>query len=160
MRAIHVASALALFALLLIAPSHVLADHCGATGTITPSHGPPGTIFVFRTNLGAPSDLSLYRNGSPVRSVTLPGDGFVRYAIRTESGDEGTWRARAVVRGSPDCAAEVTFAVGGPPDTATASDRLLPKQPGGAPVSLILVAAGLAAFLVALSRFGGRPSPS
>jgi hypothetical protein len=160
MRAFHVASSVALFALLIITPTHVRADHCGATGTITPSHGPAGSIFVFRTNLGAPSDLSLYRNGSLVRSVTLPGDGFVRYAIRTDSGDAGRWRARAVVRGSPDCVAEVMFTVGGPPDTATASGRLLDQQPGGAPLSLIFVVAGLAAFVMARSRFGGRRSPS
>src|SRR5512141_2047424 len=108
MRATYIALAIALGGLLLIAPSQVLADHCGATATITPTVGPPGTTFVFRTNLGAPSDLRMYRNGSLVDSVPLTGDGFVRYAIRTGPGDAGAWRARAVVRGSPDCAAEAT----------------------------------------------------
>jgi hypothetical protein len=54
----------------------------------------------------------------------------------------------------------IMFTVGGPPDTATASGRLLDQQPGGAPLSLIFVVAGLAAFVMARSRFGGRRSPS
>jgi hypothetical protein len=71
-------------------PASVSADHCGAAATVTPSSGPPGTTFVFRTNLGAPSMLRLYRDGTLVRSAALDGDGPVRFAIRTGAGDSGT----------------------------------------------------------------------
>lgn len=59
MRLTRLVLLLPLVALLAIAPTPVLADHCGAGATIAPSSGPPGTTFVFKTNLGAPSDLHL-----------------------------------------------------------------------------------------------------
>jgi hypothetical protein len=105
----------------LALPAAVSADHCGAAATISPSSGPPGTTFVFRTNLGAPSDLRLYRNDRLVAEQFLDGEAFVQYDITTESGDEGRWRARAEVRGQPECAAEASFVVLGAPDTSTAS---------------------------------------
>jgi hypothetical protein len=159
MRLIHLASALALCALLPLAPSPVLADHCGSSATMTPAVGPPGTIFVFQTNLGAPSDLDLYRNDLLVKSVPLTDSGPVRYPIRTGPGDSGAWRAHAAIRGRPDCVAEASFAVVGPPDTSTASDPLLPTPSSGALVWIMLVAAGLGAF-VGLWRFAGRLPPA
>jgi hypothetical protein len=125
--------------LVLGVPAVVSADHCGAVGSITPVSGPPGTTFVFRTNLGAPSDLRIHRNERLVREVYLAGDADVRYRIRTGPGDAGTWRARAEVRGFPDCITELTFVVVGAPDTsirsvgATAAPRI---QTGAALITL------------------------
>ncbi len=132
--------ALPLVALLaLFAPTPVSADHCGGAATVSPSSGVPGTTFVFSTNLGAPGDLRLYRNGKLVKEVFLPGDGFVRYDIETESGDAGEWRAHAQVHGRPDCYSEASFTVRAPPDTSTAS----PGPPGLAAV--LILTAGMAA---------------
>ena len=155
MRLTHVARALSLGTLLLLAPSPVLADHCGGSATITPALGPPGTTFVFRTNLGAPSDLNLYRNGALVKSVALTGAGDVRYSIRTGPGDAGSWRARAETRGNADCAAEATFKVVRAPDTSTD-----PEPRGDAPLWIILIAIGSAAVFVGLSRFRDRTPPA
>lgn len=94
------------------------ADHCGYDATISPASGPAGTTFVFRTWLGATSDLRIYRDDVLVREVELR-QGAERYRIRTGPGDEGHWRARAEVQGRPDCAAEATFTVTGLPDTST-----------------------------------------
>ncbi len=136
-------------------PSTVSADHCGGVATISPSWGPPGTTFVFRTNLGAASDLSLYQDGRLVRTVYLRGSGFVRYAIRTTEADRGRWRARAEVRGHPECAAQATFTVGGAPETD--APATLDPVDGGAPASpVILVGAALTSFWIALRRLGGR----
>ena len=93
-------------ALALGIPASVAADHCGSLATVSPSWGPPGTTFVFKTNLGSPSDLYLYRNGHLVKTDYLPGHGFIRYPITTKSGDLGSWRVRGEVRGTPNCAAE------------------------------------------------------
>jgi len=131
---------LGLLVWLLTTPAIVLADHCGAGATVTPTSGPPGTKFVFETNLGAPSDLHLYRDGKLMRSVFLDDDDFVTYAIRTRAGDAGTWRARAEVRGQTECAAEATFTVVGTPDTSTASE----SSPRSLPWGLALVAGAVA----------------
>lgn len=143
-------------ALLAISPTPALADHCGASATVSPSSGPPGTDFVFKTNLGAPSDLHLYRDGTLVRSVFLNDSDFVSYAIETGPGDAGSWRARAEVRGQTECAAEATFMVG-TPDTSTA-----PASSPAGPPWLVLALAGGAAFVTALrwpatSRTSRRP---
>ena len=105
-------------------PHATLADHCGGIATVKPSSGPAGTTFVFRTNQGAPTNLYLYRNGTLVKTDTLPGDGFVSYRIRTEPGDVGRWRVRAAVQGQEECHGDATFRVTGIPDTATARSGL------------------------------------
>ena len=134
-------------------PTTVSADHCGAGATISPSWGPPGTTFVFRTNVGAPSDLRLYHDGRLVRTVYLSGTRSVRYAIRTTEADRGRWRARAEVRGSPECAAQASFAVGGAPETDAAAP--LDRIDGGVPSSpVLLVGAALTSFWIALRRVG------
>ena len=125
---------------LAIHPPTVLADHCGAGATITPSSGPSGTTFVFETNLGAPSDIHLYRDGELVRSVFLDDDNFATYAIETRPSEAGSWLARAEVRGQTECAAEATFTVIGTPDTSTASDQ----SPQGLPWVLALLAGAIA----------------
>jgi hypothetical protein len=102
---------------------------------------------VFETNLGAPSDLHLYRDGKRMRSVFLDDDDFVTYAIETRAGDSGTWRARAEVRGHTECAAEATFTVVGTPDTSTASE----SSRRSVPWVLVLIA-GAAAWAVAFRR--------
>lgn len=99
------------------------ADHCGADATVSPVSGPPGTTFVFRTNLGAPSQLQVFRDERLMKVISLDGHGFVRYRIRTGPGDAGTWRAHAAVVGRPDCVAEASFSVVGPPDTATVASQ-------------------------------------
>lgn len=154
MRRTRFALLLPLLVVLAVAPSPVLADHCGAGATITPRSGPPGTTFVFRTNLGAPTDLHLYHDGTLVRSVFLDDSDFVRYAIKTGAGDAGSWRARAEARGFPDCAAEATFTVVGTPDTSTD-----PPPSPGEPSWLFEALAGGIAFLLALRRSrASRPS--
>ena len=137
--------------LALVVPASVSADHCGADATISPASGPPGTTFVFQTNLGAPSDLSLHRNGDFVGKFSLEGNGLVRYAIPTTSGDAGQWRARAEVRGQAECAAEASFVVIATPDTSSASVAPL--------ASVLLVAAGLGliAIGVALPLMARKP---
>ena len=151
MRLVRLARAFPLCALLLLAPSPVLADHCGGGATIAPASGPPGTTFVFEMNLGARSDLHLYRDGKLVESVFLEDTDDVRYSIRTGPGDAGAWRARAEVRDQTECAAEATFTVVEAPDTSTA-----PETPGGPPVWILFAAAGAAALLVGLWRFAVR----
>jgi hypothetical protein len=146
MRLRRLALLVPVIALLAIAPTPALADHCGAAATITPSSGPPGTHFVFETNLGAPSDLHLYRDSTLVRSVFLDDSDVVSYAIETGSGDAGSWRARAEVRGQTGCAAEATFTVVGTPDTSTE-----PVSSPAGPLWLLLALAG-AAFATALMR--------
>jgi hypothetical protein len=138
-------------ALVLGSPSKVAADVCGALATVSPSWGPPGTTFVFKTNLGSPSDLYLYRNGHLVKTDYLPGHGFIRYPITTKSGDLGSWRVRGEVRGTPNCAAEARFTVGFAPETDI--------EPVAAPLhdsdpwsTVLLVTVGLAGFSVALGR--------
>lgn len=147
MRFTRLVRLLPVIAWLAIAPTPVLADHCGAAATIAPSSGPPGTEFVFETNLGEPSDLHLYRDGTLVRSVFLDDSDFVSYAIETGPGDAGAWRARAEVRGYTECAAEATFTVVGTPDTSTEPA----SSPAGPPWLLLALAAG-AAFAAALRR--------
>jgi len=129
-------------------PAKVSADHCGAVGSITPASGPPGTTFVFRTNLGSPSDLRIYRNERLVREVFLASDADVRYRIRTGAGDAGTWRARAEVRGFPDGITEVSFVVVATPDTSTRST--VPAEASRAPGTALMAAAGVMAFLVVM----------
>jgi hypothetical protein len=131
----------------LMAPAGVLADHCGADATITPPSGPAGATLVFETNLGAPSDLRLYRNGRLIRTVFLTSSDFVRYEILTKAGDAGAWRARAEVRGKPACFAEATFNVLGTPDTST-----VPLQPGPPPIAAALAAIGTVAIGLRIRR--------
>ena len=135
---------------LLSQPAPASADHCGADATVSPQSGPPGTTFVFRTNLGAPSKLEVFRNERLVKVVSLDGNGFVRYRIRTGPGDAGTWRAHAAVDGRPDCVAEASFSVVGPPDTAMAASPRAPLAEGGA--GPWIAVAGTAAFLLAIGR--------
>ncbi len=151
MRLARLVLLLPLIVLLAIAPTPVLADHCGAAATIMPSSGPPGTDFVFKTNLGAPSDLHLYRDGKLVRSVFLDDSDFVSYAIKTGPGDAGAWRARAEVRGFPDCAAEAAFTIVGTPETSTE-----PASATAGPPWLLLALAGGVAFVAALRRSATR----
>jgi hypothetical protein len=141
---------------LLLAPASAMADHCGAAATVTPASGPAGTEFVFETNLGAPSDLRLYRNGAEIRSAFLDDADFVTYVIATGPGDLGTWLARAEVRGDEECSAEATFIVAGPPDTSTAATH----APPGAPPLLFVVLAGVGAFLMALRYSSWRRNES
>jgi len=103
----------------LSAPTSVFADHCGAGASVTPSSGPPGTTFVFSTNLGASSDLRIYRNEVQVQQAVSEGTGAITYAIQTAPGDSGQWRVHAEVRGQAACAADASFLVVGAPDTAT-----------------------------------------
>lgn len=103
----------------LSAPTSVFADHCGAGAIVTPSSGPPGTTFVFSTNLGAPSELRAYRNEVQVQQAVFEGTGAITYAILTSPGDSGQWRVHAEVRGQADCAADASFLVVGAPDTST-----------------------------------------
>jgi hypothetical protein len=131
-------------------PAPASADHCGADATVSPLSGPPGTTFVFRTNLGAPSELEVFRNERLVKVVSLEGNGFVRYRIRTGPGDAGTWRAHAAVVGRPDCVAEASFSVVGPPDTATVASPRAPLAEGGA--APWIAGAGAAAFLLVIGR--------
>jgi hypothetical protein len=133
----------------LVAPMPVAADHCGAAATVLPASGPAGGAFVFRTNLGAQSDLRFYRNEQLVGEVFLAGDGFVEFAIQTHRGQDGEWRAQAQVRGRPDCAAEASFTVlpaGDAPSTDTFATFDIPAW---AP---IVGAAGLGGLLLIVSR--------
>jgi hypothetical protein len=154
MRHRRLVAVLPLLAMLALAvgPAPALADHCGADATVTPASGPAGTTFVFSTDLGAPSDLSLYREGTLVRSVPLEAVGPVHYEIRTGAGDAGSWRARAVVRGSPACAAEASFTVVGTPDTSTDA----PPAPRPLPWLLVLVAGAIVSRLVFQRARSGR----
>lgn len=147
MSRIRVLLVLALLAMVgMASPSSVIADHCGADATISPQAGPPGTTFVFTTDLGAPSDLRLFRDERPIKTVFLAGDGFVTFQIVTGRNDSGRWRARAEVRGSPDCVAEAFFVVLEAPDTSTSpsAGRLL--------AGALIVGAGILAFTLALVR--------
>ena len=82
----------------------------------------------------------------------LDGDGFVQYNIRTQSGDEGRWRAQAEVRGQPEYAAEASFLVLGAPDTSTAS---IPSNASATVVSALVLAV-LAGFGLGLRLVGSR----
>lgn len=145
-RLVRILALVAVLALGLAEP--VAADHCGSDATVSPTSGPPGTTFVFRSYLGAPSELRVYRNDVLVRQVELPGQGFERYRIRTGPGDAGSWRARAEVVGRPDCAAEATFTVIGAPDTST--DLRGDQSP---PIgTAVAIGAGLATTLGVLLR--------
>lgn len=135
---------------LLSQPAPASADHCGAEATVSPASGPPGTTFVFRTNLGAPSELEVFRNERLVKVVPLDGDAFVRYRIRTGPGDAGAWRAHAAVVGRPDCVAEASFSVVGPPDTATVASPRTPRVERGAEPWIAI--AWAIAFLVVVGR--------
>jgi hypothetical protein len=138
---------------LLTQPAAAAADHCGADATVSPPSGPPGTTFVFRTNLGAPSELRVFRNERLVRIVSLDGHGFVRYRISTGPGDAGAWRAHAAVVGRPDCVAEASFNVVAPPDTATvASPPALLAERGAGP----LIVVGAAWLLLVIARLSIR----
>jgi len=128
--------------LALAAPAQVLADHCGADATVTPPSGPVGTTFVFATNLGEPSDLSVYRDGSLVAEASIPDSGSFTYPIPTGPVDAGSWRVHAQLHSSPECAADATFTVLGSPDTSTASPTPSPGWLG--PLVLLAGALGFA----------------
>jgi hypothetical protein len=130
-------------------PPAVSADHCGAAATISPASGPPGTTLVFRTNLGSRSDLRIYKGDRLVREVALDGSGDVRYRIGTAPGDAGVWRARAEVRGRPDCGAEVSFAVVGPPDTSVRPDDRATRSE--MPGTVLTIGAALVAFFFVIT---------
>ncbi len=139
---------LSLVGFFLLVPAPVLADHCGAGANVSPPSGPPGTTFVFSTNLGARSDLYLYRNGHLVATVVLDNDDFVSYRIKTGPGDAGEWRARAEVRGQTECAAEASFTVLSAPDTSTTPEPVTGL--GGR--LLVGIAASLAGLSLGLRR--------
>jgi hypothetical protein len=145
-RALAVQGALMVL-LTLAAPAPMLADHCGADATVTPPSGSAGTTFVFATNLGEPSDVYVYRDGSLVAQAYIPDSGDFTYAIATGSGDDGSWRVHAQLRSSPDCAADAAFIVLGSLDTSTAS----PRTDRGWPWSLVLLA-GTSGFIWAWRR--------
>jgi hypothetical protein len=107
--------------LVLLASSSVAADHCGGTATVEPESGPSGTTFVFTGDVGAASNLRVFRNDQPIGSASFAGEGLVRYEIETQSGDGGLWRVRLEARGSPDCGTEATFTVVDVPDTSVRS---------------------------------------
>ena len=109
----------------MLTTSAVAADHCGGFATVEPDSGPPGTTFVFTGDVGAASDLRLFRNAEPIGHASFDGEGRVRYEIETQSGDGGQWRVRIEVRGSPDCAAEATFTVADVP--ASPADSGVPQ---------------------------------
>ncbi len=88
---------LSLVGFFLLVPAPVLADHCGAGANVSPPSGPPGATFVFSTNLGARSDLYLYRNGHLVATAFLDNDDFVSYRIKT--GQRGV----PIVARGPNC---------------------------------------------------------
>ena len=96
-----------------ILPSGALADHCGGSATVVPDRGPPGTVFTFTANVGAPSDLTFFRDGVWSGSVFLPGSGDVSYTMTARDADVGHWVARATVRLTPECFTEAEFEVEG-----------------------------------------------
>lgn len=110
--AVAAAMTLAL-ACVLIWTSAAYADMCGGSASVAPDHGPPGTTFVFSTNVGAPSDLTLYHDGAWAGSEFLPGSGDVSYSIHSTTADIGHWRARAAVFNHPECFGEAEFDVDG-----------------------------------------------
>jgi hypothetical protein len=152
MRLVRVTTIAAVLVLGLASPPASRADHCGGAATVEPASGPIGTTFVFRTSLGATTNLYLYRGGTLVRTDTLAGDGSVTYRVRTGPGDAGRWRIRAAVQGGETCYGEARFRVTAIPDTSTA-----PAQPAGAPWPLAGLAA-LAGVLLGLFRTGRRSS--
>src|SRR3989304_7413938 len=89
----------------LSAPTSVIADRCGAGANVTPASGPPGTTFVFSTNLGASSELRIYRNEVQVQQAVSEGTGAITYAIQTAPGDSGQWRGPSGVGGGDPRAA-------------------------------------------------------
>jgi hypothetical protein len=154
MRSDRLCRLLPLAALLaIVTASPVVADHCGAEGTVTPASGPVGTTFVFSTNLGEPSVLQLYRDGHLSRTVSLPGDGFVSYDFKSSSGDAGHWRAYAALVSSPRCSSTAFFTVLGTPDTS-----IRPVTPQSTPSAPILAMAGLLGFVLMLRRSRRTPS--
>ncbi len=126
------------------------ADSCGSDATITPASGPPGTTFVFRTNLGEPSDIYVYRNGHLVKTDFDPGNADIRYEVTANA--PGRWRVRAELRSSPQCAAEATFVVVGTPDTATAGPIEGGSTSGWPLAVLVSLIAGAIACGVAFRR--------
>lgn len=137
--------------LTMACPAPILADHCGADATVTPPSGPAGTTFVFATNLGEPSDVYVYRDGSQMAKAYIPDSDDFTYAIPTEPGEAGSWKVHAQLRSSPDCAAEATFTVLGSMDTSTAS----PPGRQGWPWPLVLLA-GTSLFVWAWRRRGSE----
>jgi hypothetical protein len=143
--------AIASVAILVLAfPRPSLADHCGGIASVEPSAGPAGTTFVFRTNLGAATNVYLYHDGELVRTDARSGTGSVTYRIRTGPGDEGRWRVRAAVQGHEECSSHARFRVTGPPDTSTPG-----RSPGGWTSGLALLAGGIA-FAWAVRRSPAR----
>lgn len=140
-----------MLALFFLLPTPVHADHCGADATIEPTSGPPGTVFVFETNLGAPSTLRLFRDGRLVDRVAFDDGGPIEYEIATRSGDAGDWYAIAQVRGNSECDAEASFTVLGTPDTSTIDVPTAPSRP-----VFLALAAGLVGLVLGLRRYTAR----
>jgi hypothetical protein len=142
----------------LAIPAPASADMCGGVSSVTPTAGPIGTTFVFRTNLGAPSDLYLYQEGVLRRTASLDGSGYVSYRLRTGPGDGGHWIARAETRGFSECFTESAFTVTDAPDTSTIGSVVPPPGGGGVQAFLLMLAAisGLIVGLVRTRRRGGR----
>ena len=159
--------------LVLAVPAAVQADRCGGRATVDPESGPPGTAFVFRTNVGASSDLTLTKNGEVVGVVPLNGSGDVSFTYTSQPGDEGEWVATALVRSAPDCGAEARFTVTGlasPALGGTAASPILPAAPNPTTaqgpslgVETVLAALFLLAALVTMLRVlraSGSPGSS
>lgn len=143
MRLRRITGLLLVWAFALTSPSATLADHCGGSATVVPASGPAGTRFVFATNLGASSDIHLYRDGVLIRSDFLAGTGDVDYTIETQPGDVGAWTVRAEVQGHPECGSEAAFTVIEAPeaiDTSTQRDNSVAY-----PLVLVVLAAALIA---------------
>lgn len=91
----------------LVSPPAAVADVCGASTTVEPSSGPPGTTFVFRTNQSAPTNLALYRQRptrvhrhARGRRLRLLRDPCRRRRRREVAGPSGGAGARGVLRRS------------------------------------------------------------
>lgn len=134
----------------LMMPAIALADRCGGPASVTPERGPPGTRFVFETNVGAPSDLRLFRDGTVVASVALEGSGLVRYSFVPTAADIGHWYAQAVVRSNPACFGEAEF------DVDPAQPEIGKDPRNGASLAYLAFALLVALMVIGLVVLGWR----
>lgn len=146
--------AVAIVGLFAVSASPVLADHCGAVGTVTPSTGLAGTTFVFETNLGGPTTVQVFRNDEIYQVTEVDTLGPVSVEVRPPAGREGHWRVHAYLVGAPECTSDVTFEVLAAPDTAIAGG----ERPSGWPLALTVgvFMLGLAILIAALGLAGRR----
>ncbi len=111
-----------------ITPPVTLADFCGGTMTITPSHGAVGTTFRIVFSVGGPTLVHFYHRGVEVRSVPKP-DGNIRMRFVAREGDQGRWRVRAAYVNHPTCYAQDTFRVDGEVTGPRPSPMATPTTP-------------------------------